>query len=237
MPVFAAELGLSVTEFGLVGSAVGATRLLSNLPLAVASERFGRKPFLTIGPAITSVAMIGTGFSGSLGALLGWRALTGIGGSAQMMGAQLYLTDISKPWNRARTLAPTSAAFSAGASVGPAIGGVLAQNFGVAPCFFYVGGAIGVVGLMNYFLLPETRIPKSRVLGRIDPASGEDKNGTFTGFVRESRELVGQTVGTWRRLGADRNVGIVCTTHLAYWCTISGAQFTLMPIFASQEVL
>ena len=33
MPLFAAELGLSTAEFGLVGSVFGATRLLSNLPL------------------------------------------------------------------------------------------------------------------------------------------------------------------------------------------------------------
>jgi MFS family permease len=47
-----------------------------------------------------------------------------------MTGAQLYLSDISTPANRARTLAPSSAAFAAGASVGPAIGGALAQSFG-----------------------------------------------------------------------------------------------------------
>jgi len=71
--------------------------------------------------------MVGTGLSGSLPALLLWRAVSGAGGSAQMTGAQLYLSDISTPLNRARTLAPSSAAFAAGASLGPAIGGVLVR--------------------------------------------------------------------------------------------------------------
>lgn len=39
MPLFCAELGLSAAEFGLMGSAMGLSRLTSNLPLAVAAER------------------------------------------------------------------------------------------------------------------------------------------------------------------------------------------------------
>lgn len=127
MPLFAASLNLTTAEFGLVGSVFGGTRLLANIPIAIASERYGRRPFLIFGPMCTAVAMVGTGLSGSLPALLLSRVLTGIGGSAQIAGAQLYLTDISRPENRARSLAPMSAAFNAGAALGPAIGGILAQ--------------------------------------------------------------------------------------------------------------
>jgi MFS transporter, DHA1 family, multidrug resistance protein len=78
MPLFAAELGLSTAEFGLVGSTFGAARLFSNPPLAMLSERVGRRQFLMWGPAITAVSMVGTGLSGSLAVLLGWRALAGL---------------------------------------------------------------------------------------------------------------------------------------------------------------
>ena len=100
MPLFAAELGLSVAEYGLIGSVFGGTRLLSNLPLAILTERFGRRPFLTLGPALTGVSMVATGLSTSLPMLLGARVMTGIGGSAQMTGAGLYLADVSRPSNR-----------------------------------------------------------------------------------------------------------------------------------------
>jgi MFS family permease len=72
--------------------------------------------------------------------------------------------------NAARTLAPMTAAFSAGASVGPAIGGFLAQSYGLAPCFFYVGGAIGGVGVLNWALLPETKPPLPKVINRLNLA-------------------------------------------------------------------
>jgi MFS family permease len=265
MPLFCAELGLSTAEFGLVGSVFGGARLLSNLPLAVAAERFGRRAFLIWGPALTAVSMVGTGLSGSLGVLLGWRVLTGLGGAAQMTGAQLYLADISKPSNRARTLAPTSAAFSAGASVGPAIGGLLAQNFGVVPCFFYVGGAIGVVAAMNWHLLPETKATSKPLLvamaaadspcsgssnGSISSSSSSSSSDRFKGGAATPNSsvassvdpaprgwgVVGSTLRTWQRLFGDRGVRVILFSHLAYWTTLSGSQFTLMPLLASQTL-
>lgn len=115
-------------------------------------------------------------------------------------------------------MAPMTAAFSAGASIGPAIGGVLAQQFGIAPCFFYVGGAIAVSGLMNSVLLTETKLTSSRI---------EDK--------KEPRSITG-TLKVWRRLTENRNVRLIMSSHLAYWFTLGGSQFTLMPLLASQEL-
>jgi len=251
MPLFCADLGMSTAEFGLVGSVFGGARLLSNLPLAVAAEHVGRRTFLTWGPALTAVSMVGTGLSGSLGVLLGWRVLTGLGGSAQITGAQLYLADISKPSNRARTLAPTSAAFSAGASVGPAIGGILAQNFGVVPCFFYVGGAIGVVAAMNWYLLPETKVTRRdtpalsvKNTSASTSSSGDDsKNSSQSASspvaspsLKDGGSVVWSTLGKWKHLFNEPGVRVILFSHLAYWTTLSGSQFTLMPLLASQTL-
>jgi MFS family permease len=111
-------------------------------------------------------------------------------------------------------MAPMTAAFSAGASIGPAIGGVLATQFGLAPCFFYVGGAIAVSGILNFFL-PETKLAAHE--------AGHPQ--TFQ-----------ETMATWKRLIKDKNVRVILLSHLAHWCTISGSQFTLMPLLASQEL-
>jgi len=244
---------MSTAEFGLVGSVFGGARLLSNLPLAVAAEHVGRRTFLTWGPALTAVSMVGTGLSGSLGVLLGWRVLTGLGGSAQMTGAQLYLADISKPSNRARTLAPTSAAFSAGASVGPAIGGILAQNFGVVPCFFYVGGAIGVVAAMNWYLLPETKVAATKALpvfSTPDTSASSSPSGrsarnenqvvhspvAASPSLKDGGSVVWSTLRKWKHLFSEPGVRVILFSHLAYWTTLSGSQFTLMPLLASQTL-
>ena len=75
------------------------------------------------------------GTSGTLGAYV-----TGVGGSLQMTGAQMYLSDISTPKNRARTNAPTGMAFGIGAVAGPALGGYLADTLNMRAPFLVVAG-------------------------------------------------------------------------------------------------
>mmetsp|Transcript_5926 Transcript_5926/g.14268 ORF Transcript_5926/g.14268 Transcript_5926/m.14268 type:complete len:402 (-) Transcript_5926:769-1974(-) len=140
----------------------------------------------------------------------------------QMTGAALYCSDISKPHNRARTLAPMTAAFSAGAAFGPAIGGALASQFGVAPCFYFTAGAIASVGVLNYFRLPET---KAKVLRK----EGEERN-------RPMGEILSNQMKKWRKLSAMPDVRAILGVHWALWFTTSGSQFTLMPIMASEHL-
>ena len=65
MPLFAQELGIAPAMFGVIVSAMGASRLLSNIPMAVFAERLGRKPVMVMGWAGTAVsmAMIGSAYS------------------------------------------------------------------------------------------------------------------------------------------------------------------------------
>ena len=86
--------------------------------------------------------------------------LTGGGGGAQQTGAQLYLADIATPSNRARTMAPLGIAFSAGAALGPAVGGWIGVSHGLGAPFFLVGGMMGCAALNNYLFCPETRPPR-----------------------------------------------------------------------------
>ncbi len=108
---------------GMVIAIMGLTRLIVNMPMAAIGDAVGRRPLLIFGPFATSLSMVGTGLANSLPELVGWRFLTGISGAAQMTGSQLYLSDISHSGNRARTMAPMMASWSAGVTIGPAIGG------------------------------------------------------------------------------------------------------------------
>ena len=114
----------------------------------------------------------------TLSELVAFRFLNGVGGSLQMAGAQMYLSDISTPANRARTMAPIGMAFAAGATVGPGIGGLMAEHFGFRTPFFLVAGAMGLVSLANYMYLPETRKVERPVASQ--------------GILREFRSTVGQ---------------------------------------------
>lgn len=60
MPLFASELGLSKTDYGLVVAAMGFARLFSNFAFAYVGEKFGRKILLVSGPAVSSLSFFGT---------------------------------------------------------------------------------------------------------------------------------------------------------------------------------
>jgi predicted MFS family arabinose efflux permease len=67
----------------------------------------------------------------------------------------------STPLNRARTLVPLTASFSAGMALGPAFGGFLANHVGVSNTFLTVGTGYLIIMMVNRALLNETKMCKS----------------------------------------------------------------------------
>lgn len=131
----------------------------------------------------------------------------------QMTAAQLYLADISTTSNRARTMAPTQAAFQIGFAMGPGIAGMLAQSFGLRVPFFCVGAMILAVALNNYLMLPETL-----------------KKG-----IRPDKTSFRQVMSQWRDLIHDTDIRRLLTLHGMYWATASGSQMTLLPLMISSS--
>ena len=148
------------------------------------------------------------------------RFITGAGGSFQMAGAQAYLSDISTIKNRARTMAPLMIGFSAGAALGPFIGGFLCDYYeSVRIPFIFVAGAIGAVALNNMYMLPETLKKSDRAKKQI---SMKDTLKTMS--------------SEWKYLFKDISNMSGVTVHTAFWFTQAGATFTLMPLFATNHL-
>jgi len=56
--LYAIELGASVAYVGMIASATSAIRLLSRIPMGLASDRFGRRPLIRIGAMGASLALL-----------------------------------------------------------------------------------------------------------------------------------------------------------------------------------
>lgn len=84
LPLFSRDIGVTPAEFGLVVSAFGASRLLSNFPASWASERYGRRPFLVGGPIVSGAAMMGVAAGSSFMDLFVLRFISGAGGAVFM---------------------------------------------------------------------------------------------------------------------------------------------------------
>ncbi len=210
LPLFAETFGVGTVAIGLTLSFFALARLILNIPMGILSDRYGRRLLLVLGPIITGLSMIGSGLSGSIGELLVWRFLAGAGSAMYMTGAQIYLTDISTPANRATFIGTNQGALLLGVSVGPAIGGLLAELGGYRLPFYAVGIASPLAALYAYLRLPETKhlsvvVPPPVVAGARRP---------WVQFVR-SRDFLA-----------------VAWVTLMVFFTRTASQHTLMPLMA-----
>lgn len=162
MPLLVQSLSIPASEFSLVIAAFGLSKLLGNIPCGYLVEKYGRKPLIVSGLGLCGVALgsIGLTLLPGFGVpwLIGCRFFSGLGVSAFVAGGFMYLADVSTPLNRTRTMAPVMAAFSGGAALGPALGGVLIDFCGISETYAIVGGLFGAITAMNYLLLDETLV-------------------------------------------------------------------------------
>jgi multidrug resistance protein len=139
LSLYAQTLGVSSTLVGMLVTIFGVGRLVANLPAGYLSQYIGRRPLLVAGPLIVAVSAAGAALTTDFTTLLVWRFLQGIGSGIYMTTSMAALADISPPASRAGNLALYQAAVQLGATMGPAIGGYLANFFGyTAPFWAYM---------------------------------------------------------------------------------------------------
>ncbi len=144
----ARELGIQIALYALAG-------LLTAPTLGALSDRFGRRPVLLAGTALTTLAYILAVFAPSLGWLFVARTLGGIGGGTVGV-AYAYVADVSTPETRARHFGFAGAAFSLGLIIGPALGGLLGQ-YGLRLPFIVSALLAALNFLYGLLILPESR--------------------------------------------------------------------------------
>lgn len=159
LPIFATELGLGATGIGALMAAPAVARLALNLPLGRLADTWGRKPLMQYGTLVTATGSIGTGLlmHSGLPAVLGARLLVGAGSASSMTGSQAMMADLtdSAPQHRATIMAAQGMILSGVWVAGPALGGYLAEFWGIQNSFFIAGVGIALCSF-GYSRLPET---------------------------------------------------------------------------------
>ena len=216
LPMFVREsLSGTSTHFGLVIGAFALSKMLGNVPSAVIADGFGRKPVLGVGMGLIALGTGMIAFSDSFSHLLFARFVTGAGVAAFTTASTLYLADVSTPLNRATSMAPIVAAFSAGTTIGPAMGGFLADQIGVNACFALTGACFTGLTVYNHLALSETH-PKRLRSDRHMAAAAKD------------------AFRSWGPIFRNDNLRSIFVVNGAYWVAMSGAQTTLLPLMLAE---
>jgi EmrB/QacA subfamily drug resistance transporter len=149
-----AHLSWVVTSYLLASTA--STPLYGKL-----GDMYGRKPVFLAAILIFLAGSMLSGLSQSMGELIGFRALQGIGAGGLMVGAQAIIADIVPPRDRGRYMGLIGSVFAVASVAGPLLGGFLVEAISWR-WVFYVNMPIGVLAVLVVTFRLHLRTPAQR---------------------------------------------------------------------------
>lgn len=154
LPFYAEKLGASPTVVGLLVSTYAFCQLIAGPMLGRMSDHTGRRPLLLVSQLGTFIGFIILAFAGSLWVVFLSRIIDGLT-AGNLSLAQAYISDVTKPEDRAKSFGIIGIAFGMGFLVGPGVSGFLSQFSYQWPIF--AAAALSATSILaTYFLLPNS---------------------------------------------------------------------------------
>jgi DHA2 family multidrug resistance protein-like MFS transporter len=169
MPAISAELKPSASQLLWIIDIYGFLVAGFLITMGTLGDRIGRRKLLMIGAAAFGAASLLAAFAQSAEALIAMRALLGIAGATVAPSTMSLIRNMfHDEHERQFAIGVWIASYSAGAAVGPLVGGVLLEFFHWGSVFLLAVPVMALLLLLGPSLLPEYRDPKA---GRLDLAS------------------------------------------------------------------
>jgi MFS transporter, DHA1 family, tetracycline resistance protein len=156
LPFYAEKMGASPALVGLLISVYAICQLVSGPLLGRASDFTGRKPLLLLSQVGTFIGFLILAFAPNLWIVFLARVIDGAT-AGNLSLAQAYISDVTKPEDRAKSFGVIGIAFGMGFLIGPAISGYLAQ-FDYRDPIFAAAALSATSILATYFLLPKVTV-------------------------------------------------------------------------------
>ncbi|MCF6523160.1 MFS transporter [Streptomyces sp. JJ36] len=159
-PFLSEELKPSSTQLLWIGDVY--SFVIAGLLVSMGSlgDRVGRKRMLLTGSVVFGALSALTAYAHSAEAMIAWRALMGVAGATLMPSTLALIRNIfHDPRERSVAVGVWGAMASAGAAVGPVLGGLLLDHFWWGSVFLINLPVMGVLVLVGVRLLPESRDP------------------------------------------------------------------------------
>ena len=167
LPLYARSLGASALVMGLIFSAFSFTRTLSMPYVGMLSDRHGRRRFLIVGLAGYAVLALALAVANTPWELVANRALQGIFAGMIIPVSMALVADITPAGREGVSFGSFNTALLLGFGVGPLIGGVVYDHWGLHTNFYLMAG-LSLFSLVLVVLLvrdPERIIPSGRGAG------------------------------------------------------------------------
>jgi EmrB/QacA subfamily drug resistance transporter len=124
-------------------------------------DMYGRKPVFLAAILIFLAGSLLSGLSRSMGELIGFRALQGLGAGGLMVGAQAIIAEIVPPRERGRYMGLIGSVFAVASVAGPLLGGFFVEAISWR-WVFYVNMPIGVLAVLVVAFRLHLHVPTHR---------------------------------------------------------------------------
>ncbi len=214
LPIYATELGVSLTIVSVIASAAAIGTLLTDVPAGAVLYRIGLRRAMLIGSALVVIGTISLALPLSPAMVVAFRLLAGVGTAMWGLSRHAFITQNADPANRGRSIAVFGGINRIGMFGGPAIGGLVATAAGTGAAFL-VAGFMGLLA----FVAAVAFIPREKVAAALPRGSGRKRWGVVRQTLKtNSGDLtaaaVAQLFGQMIRQGRQLLIPLVGVTTL-----------------------
>jgi MFS family permease len=153
-PLYLEQLGANPIQIGAILGVYGIATALAHIPAGYLADRFGRRPILW---SVWGIGVISTWMMALANNLTSFVIAMLLYGLTMFVLAPLnsYITTARGNWSVGRAITFVSAAFHAGAILGPLIGGVIGDYYGFRNIYILAGSLFLISFVMILFIRPQ----------------------------------------------------------------------------------
>lgn len=160
------------------------------ITMGALGDRIGRRKLVLAGAAVFGAASVAAAYAHSADALIGVRALLGLGGAALMPSTLALIRNLfHDPKQRGRAVTIWTGVMTTGISLGPVVSGLLLEHFWWGSVFLINLPAMVLLLVLVPFLVPESRTSRTSRMSRTESGTEKAREGAREG-AREPFDLV-----------------------------------------------
>jgi len=157
LPIYANELGATGIWIGIIFAGYSVSRSIVMPFIGRLSDRHGRKLFICIGLMAYGITSLGFVWSDTVYQLALVRFIQGAAGGIIIPIAQAYIGDLAPEGEEGKWMGYLNAAFFTGFGLGPLIGGIMTEQFGMDSAFYTMMALNVMSSIIAIIRLPDIR--------------------------------------------------------------------------------
>lgn len=156
MPAYLEVFGARGQIYGFLIATFSLSQFIFSPIIGNYSDRYSRKNIIITGLIIYGIAQVLFGYTDELWVLFVSRFMSGIGAAFIMPTILAYVGDITPLEDRGKGMSLVGAAISLGFTIGPGIGGGLAEINLDLP-FYFAGTIAFITAILTFYMLPQQK--------------------------------------------------------------------------------